>query len=642
MRSLIFMLIMLSLTSSAFAANQVTIIPEVNVRSQQTFTTKQDTREQTTHIKREQIKTSPVVNLSELLQQEQSIVRLTNNSNDSSQTALSIRGFGDNAAANSLILVDGFPLTNVSLLAPNFNSIALSDIERIDIIQGSQGSLWGDQAVGGVVNIVTRHPEQWIADAYAGFGNVNQRFYNALVGNKFSNGLFFKVFGFTNQADNYRDHNRQRNASAFAQVGVDYARGILRFNIQSSENTVLLPGSLSQAQYDANPHQANNFKNFSHYKTQTLQLLNKHELNANWLLETRLAHQVLNDDGFISSTYKRNESEDLFNPRLIGTLWNSKLILGYMGQRSHYHFMNEFFHERVTATQNDLYAQTIVPLNNQFDFTVGVRSAWQNNNTEKIIGQSVQSLNRVLVTEQGFAYHPSAEWQFFLRRDGNFRFPKANEQTWIAPGTRGLLPQTGASYEAGFVRTVPRQKTQLNVYQLSLHNEIAFDPTETLLEPMGMFSNFSATRRRGVTLTETYDITSNLKFDSQLNYVDPRFASGLFTGKQIPSVPRFNANAGLRYAFAENWRTKFTALYTGNRYASFDLANVGKMQPGYWLNTLALQYIRKSYEINFEVGNMFNTKFPAFTIYNAASHSYSYYPGSGRSYLLTLKTSIGE
>src|SRR5205814_9729247 len=114
----------------------------------------------------------------------------------------------------------------------------------------------------------------------------------------------------------------------------------------------------------------------------------------------------------------------------------------------------------------------IVPLNKQLDFTVGMRSAWQNNNTQKIIGQSVQSLNRVFVTEQGFAYHPSAEWQFFLRRDGNFRFPKANEQTWIAPGTRGLLPQIGASYEAGFVRTVPRQKTQLNVYQLSLHNEI--------------------------------------------------------------------------------------------------------------------------------------------------------------------------
>ena len=88
---------------------------------------------------------------------------------DSSQTALSIRGFGDNAAANSLILVDGFPLANVSLLTPNFNSIALSDIERIDIIQGSQGSLWGNQAVGGVLNIVTRHPEKWLANAQIEF-----------------------------------------------------------------------------------------------------------------------------------------------------------------------------------------------------------------------------------------------------------------------------------------------------------------------------------------------------------------------------------------------------------------------------------------------------------------------------------------
>lgn len=627
---------------SSFAVGHTTIIPEVNVRSHKSLANKQDAHVQTTHIQREQIKTSPVVNLSELLQQEQSIVRLTNNSNDSSQTALSIRGFGDNAAANSLILVDGFPLTNVSLLAPNFNSIALSDIERIDIIQGSQGSLWGDQAVGGVVNIVTRHPERWIADAYAGFGNVNQRFYNIFIGNKFSSGLFFKVFGFTNKTDHYRDHNRQNNASVFAQAGMDYARGTLRINIQSSENNILFPGSLSQAQFDANPHQATNFKNFSHYKTHVLQLLNKHELNANWILETRLAHNILNDNGFISSNYQRKEWEDTFNPRLIGTLWNSKITLGYAGQRSHYDFMNQFFHERVVTTQNNVYAQTIIPFNHQIDFTLGARSAWQNNIAERIIGQPIHSTNRVFVTEQGIAYHPSAEWQFFLRRDGNFRFPKANEETWTPPGALGLQPQTGISYETGFVRTTSRQKTQLNIYQLQLHNEIAFDPTQSVSEPMGTFSNFSATRRRGVTFTETYDFTPKLRFDSQLNYVDPRFVSGMFIGKQIPSVPRFNANAGLRYAFAENWRTKFNALYTGNRYASLDLANVGKKQPGYWLDTIALQYIRPSYEISFEVANMFNTKFPAFVLYNAAPRTYSYYPGSGRSYLLTFKTSIDQ
>lgn len=128
-------------------------IPEVNLlynpfKRQQIYE-----EAQLSAINRSVIKISPVVDLTQLLKQEQSIVRLINNSGDYSQVAFSIRGFGDNAVANSLILVDGFPLTNPSLLVPNFNSISLVDIERMEITQGSEGVLWGDQAVGGVMNI---------------------------------------------------------------------------------------------------------------------------------------------------------------------------------------------------------------------------------------------------------------------------------------------------------------------------------------------------------------------------------------------------------------------------------------------------------------------------------------------------------
>lgn len=624
----------------AFAKESATVIPEVNLHSKQTVKNKADARIQTTHIDRKEIKNSPVTNLSELLAQEQSIVRLTNNSMDSNQTALSIRGFGDNAAANSLILIDGFPLTNASLLAPNFNSIALADIQRIDIIQGSQGSLWGNQAVGGVVNIITRHPEKFMGDANLGLGSFNQQFYSALTGSKFSNGLFFKLFGFVNKTDNYRKHNRQDNKSAFVQTGWDYARGTMYLNFQSADNSVLFPGSLTQEQFHHHPRQAVNFKNYSHYQTQTLQFLNKHEIYPDWILETRASHQQLDGDGVISSTFNRKEWENTLNPRLIGSVKSNKIILGYFGQSNRFAFTNAVADERAYAQQNNFYAQVVTPLSNTVDFTLGARSAWQNNTAERYAGQSLHSTNRVFVTEQGLSFHPSNEWQFYLRRDGNFRFPKANEETWLPEGVNTLQPQTGVSYETGVVWTTEKQKAQLNIYRLQLHNEIAFDPTQTPSEPMGTFENFAPTQRDGVTLTEYYKLTPKLILNSQFNYVKPKFSSGQFSGNIIPAVPEINANAGVSYEFIENWRAKYSALYTGSRYASLDVENIGKKQPGYWLNTVALQYIRKSFDVSFEVDNVFNQRYSAYTVFNPMKHTCAYYPGAGRSYLLTIKTSI--
>lgn len=611
-------------------------IPDVKTRLQRSSTNQQGTKVQATHITRQEIKESPVVNVSQLLERQQSIVRVTNNSMDSGQTALSIRGFGDNAAANSLILVDGFPLANVSLLTPNFNSISLSNIERIDIIQGSLGSLWGDQAVGGVLNIITRHPEKLIGDMQISLGNLHQRFFNGFIGDKFAHGFFIKAFGFANQSDGYRQHNNQNNNSFYAQTGFDYSRGTLHVNAQVSNNTTQFPGALTKAEFESHPRHATNHNDFSHYQTQVFQLLNKHELNENTILETRLAHNVISGDGFVSIGYYRKEWQNSFNPLIKTTLWGAKSLIGYEGQISQFDLTNSRMQQHTSAQQNNIYGQVIIPLLNQFDLTVGGRSAWQKNAVEGLI----DSTNHVLVTEQGLSYRPSQTWQFFLRRDGNFRFPKANELAWLKPGENTLQVQTGVSYETGFVRKTEKHKTQLNVYQLELHDEIAFDPTTTPLEPMGRYSNFSTTQRRGITVAESYEVTPKFLIGSQVNYVNARFISGLFSGKHIPIVPAWNGNANFTYRFAENWRTKFSALYTGSQFVSLDLANQYKKIPAYWLESIALQYQKKSYEVSFEIDNLLNVNYPVFAVYNDFRKTTLYYPAAGRTYLLTLKASI--
>ena len=62
------------------------------------------------------------------------------------------------AAGNTLILMDGVPLYDASGITNEFdlNNFALDNIERIEILKGAQSTLYGSDAVAGVINIITK------------------------------------------------------------------------------------------------------------------------------------------------------------------------------------------------------------------------------------------------------------------------------------------------------------------------------------------------------------------------------------------------------------------------------------------------------------------------------------------------------
>jgi len=77
---------------------------------------------------------------------------------DSNNWAIGIRGFGDLYADKVLVLIDGRSVYNPMASGVNWDAqdLPLEDIERIEVIRGPGGTVWGANAVNGVINIMTK------------------------------------------------------------------------------------------------------------------------------------------------------------------------------------------------------------------------------------------------------------------------------------------------------------------------------------------------------------------------------------------------------------------------------------------------------------------------------------------------------
>jgi iron complex outermembrane receptor protein len=97
---------------------------------------------------------------------------------DSNSWAISIRGFNSTLANKLLVLIDGRSIYNPVFggVLWEAQNLMLLDIERIEVIRGPGGALWGANAVNGVINIITKHSR-----------NTQGNVVTALTGNEESN-----------------------------------------------------------------------------------------------------------------------------------------------------------------------------------------------------------------------------------------------------------------------------------------------------------------------------------------------------------------------------------------------------------------------------------------------------------------------
>jgi len=133
---------------------------------------------------------------------------------NSSEWAISIRGFNSRFANKLLVLIDGR-----SVYTPLFAGVfweeidsIFEDIDRIEIIRGPGGTIWGANAVNGVINIITKDSKDTQGFfVTSGGGNEEQGFVETRYGAKISDNFTYRIFGKFFNRDEFEDTSGEKS-----------------------------------------------------------------------------------------------------------------------------------------------------------------------------------------------------------------------------------------------------------------------------------------------------------------------------------------------------------------------------------------------------------------------------------------------
>ncbi|MGI2188808.1 TonB-dependent receptor [Shewanella oncorhynchi] len=586
------------------------------------------------------IEMSGATNLTDVLRGQSGIQISDNNIG----TSFAMRGFSASTAVNNtLILLDGRRLNNIDIAAPSLNAIPLNQVDRIEILSGSAGVLYGDQAVGGVINIVTKSPENTGGSVQLSGGSFDTYEGRGDVSGAINKDWRYFFTGSYNQGDNYRQHNANETGSILGRI--QYKTATDSFFVETSyyDNDRENPGSLTEKQFKDDPRASSNKVEYAHEMTTAARTGYQHQLNQNWALAADLDYS----DTLVSSL---NWGANSHNTRSL-LMFSPKALANYSTRQGELNLVTGLDISRGKADFDTMarsnvqqmqsaYLQATVPLSHTLSYVVGGRYARV---TDELVDGNVYPNGMDLdenahAFELGLNYRPTAEHRLYVRADDNFRFAKVDEQAYTSPGVFGLKPQTGRSYEAGWDWAVASQTLRVSLYRLDLEDEIVYD--SSAVKPIG--GNFNganvnadASRRYGAGADWDWQITKALQLGLEYNYTDAEFTDGANDGKELSWVAKHTGRGYVSMDFAEYFQVFAEAIYTGDRFIEGDNANQGDKLASYVLGNLALNYNRDAWLASLRIDNVFNKDYVSAGYYGG-DWGDSYYSGRGRDIRFTV------
>ncbi len=547
---------------------------------------------------------------------------------------LDLRGFGESANSNQVVILDGVRLSEGDLSTPRLSGIPIDSVQRIEIIRGSAAVLYGEGATGGaiVVTTVSNQPRTLGAAASVALttGSDDLRGLSlgaSFVGQAGSGELSVHAQGAEQRADNHRDNfaTTERSRAATLQWRADGVTLGVRAATDRVDSG--LPGSLTAAEYAANPQQTTRPNDFADVRSATEAVYARWSAGA-WAFSADAGwrHKEYRADNFGPFRYDveaSNWSLGGVNTADIGWAVN-RLQLGTERQRWARDVLQGFIPD-ASVRSTSFFLRNELLLANGTRWSAGWRT--QRLNKQTVDAGVVTPLgDRQQALELGINQPLSESWGTYARVGRSFRLANADEFSFTNPA-RALVAQTSRDAEWGFRWTQGQSSAELRAYVSRLDNEIGYDPTAPGPFGAGANINFDPTQRRGLELEASHALASALKLSGQLALRRAGFRSGPNVGKDVPLTPRASLALRADWQAAEAHRFHGGLRWVDSQFPDF--ANQCRM-PSYATVQAGYAFNWRQLELSLAIDNLTDRRYYTLAFACAGGVPTSLYPEAGR------------
>ena len=600
----------LSLPSLAFAqSTDATDLDRVTVTGTRTAVTVDQSLSAVEVIDRDEIERSQAHSLPQLLRGRAGI-NLVNQGGLGKLTTLFLRG---SESDQTLVLVDGVRIGSATSGLTAFQDIPVDTIERIEIVRGPRSSLYGSEAIGGVIQIFTRRETSGVTPhARVGAGSHGLREASAGVDSTHGRGWF--GVDATRQLDDGINACRGTGAPSYAGCGVtvpDPDRDGYRRTSLSLHGGVHPNDSLTA--------EASALRSEGH---------NAYDSNPDF---------VLPDNSDTVQQVVGGKLRYVSSPR-----FSMQLVAGRNGDASR-NFLGDAYTDRFDSTRDTASLQGDIGLRAGQLLTLGYD--WSRDRGS--VASAFAGFDKARGNRAGFAQYQGRfgrnDLQAALRHDDNdqfgghdtgsvawgidathglrfttsagtaFKAPTFNELYYPFYGNPDLRPETSRSIEAGVAQRLSAWHWQLSAYQTTIEDLITYDTT------LFAANNLDSARIRGAELTagatwEAWDVSA------QATVADPRNRSSGNFDNLLPRRARQSARVDLDRRIGA-WHLGGTWIAEGGRWD--DVANTLHVG-GYATLDLRAQFdVTRDWSVLGEVRNVLDRAYETAAYYNQPGQEFA-------------------
>lgn len=152
------------------------------------------------------LRQSPAQSIDDILTMLSGVNTTRSDGMSTMHTNVSIRGLAGDEQGRTLVLFDGIPINTSDEGSVNWNSIHADNIQRIEVFKGPGSSLYGNNAMGGVINIISKKPiSPFAVNASGSYGSLNTWRSNLGISSRVSDKFSIFLSGYYNQSDGFNN-----------------------------------------------------------------------------------------------------------------------------------------------------------------------------------------------------------------------------------------------------------------------------------------------------------------------------------------------------------------------------------------------------------------------------------------------------